>query len=281
MKKIIYFISVVFFASCYSPRYVYSPAAHNVPMLHHKGEAKLGVNASLNFFGNKRVSLLYAEPPKNKSAGADIQGAYALSEKWSLQASVFYRKERNSGGAGFTVADSNQLNYTRILIETGLGYTKKLKTDGSLLLQIFAGMGFGKFTIHEQSYASSNPATTRFHNSNVVKAYVQPALIFYNQKHMHAALSQRLSVLYYTKIKTDYSNTELSDYYLDDLAQGPVLFWEPAFVNNFSFKKLPGVMLEYQLGFSLLLNHKFVDARSFNLSAGFVIDPGKLKKHKN
>lgn len=97
---------------------------------------------------------------------------------------------------------------------------------------------------------------------------------------MHAALSQRISMLCFTKIKTDYTNTELSNYFLDNLSHGAVLFWEPAFVNNFSFKKLPGIMLEYQLGASLLLNHKFVDARSFNFSAGMVIDPGKLKKQK-
>ncbi|MEI9958043.1 MAG: hypothetical protein WDM90_17465 [Ferruginibacter sp.] len=42
--------------SCYTPRYVYSPSAHNVPVLLKKGDSKIAANYSANLAGNTHRS---------------------------------------------------------------------------------------------------------------------------------------------------------------------------------------------------------------------------------
>ena len=75
-------------------------------------------------------------------------------------------------------------------------------------------------------------------------------------------------MIYYDNISTDYSASELKTYFLTDLSRSPVFFWEPAMTYTFKFKKIPGIGLEMQTGFSVLINRRFVDYRTINLSLG-------------
>jgi hypothetical protein len=45
---------------------------------------------------------------------------------------------------------------------------------------------------------------------------------------------------------------------------------------NFGFKELPGIQFEFQTGFAFLISHRFVDARTFNFSAGLLFDLPKI-----
>ena len=260
--------------SCYTPRYVYSPAAHNVPLLLQKGDSKLAINYSSNL-NNKKTSG--SQVFHSRSNGMDAQGAFAISNKFAIQANYFLRNEKNEGNYSI-YRDSAILNYKRKLTEMGVGYYTKLQPQGSVILQVFAGVGFGKFSFTDFGKDNNQVAYSRFHQAAITKFYVQPAIMYLYKKRVAASFSSRLSIIRFHNIKTDYTATELRNFELDSLTLSPVVFWEPAFVNTIGFKKLPGLRVEYQLGLSVLLSHRFIDARSFNFSLGMQADLSELFK---
>jgi hypothetical protein len=259
--------------ACYSPRYVYSPAAHNVPVLVKKGDSKLAFNYSFNPTAS---TVKGSVPTKGKVRGFDVQGAYAINKHWAMQVNYFNRTERNAGNFDAGARDSVVLNYKRNLIEIGGGYFQALNNNKLTILQIFAGAGFGKSNFTDDGRDRNNVYRSKFHNMNVIKLFIQPAFMVRNKANFSATFSSRNSLIFFKNINTDYDATELDRYKLDSLTISPRLFWEPAVVNNFGFKKLPGLQLEFQLGFSFLMSRRFVDYRSFNFSAGLIFDVPKL-----
>lgn len=265
-----------FYSSCYTPRYVYSPSAHNVPLFAKKGDSKMGINYSSNLPGSKTINN---QVFRGKSSGFDLHGAYAFHKKFAVQVNHFSRAEQN-GGNYSTTRDSAIIRYRRKLTELGAGYYTKLNPESSLIFQLFAGIGIGNFSFTDRGKDVNQVAYTRYHKSGIFKFYVQPAFQYQNKKRIAAALSSRFSVINFGNIRTDYTPQEQANFELDRISSSPVLFWEPAFVNSFGFKKFPGFLLEYQAGLSLLMSRRFVDARSFNLSIGIQIDPPQLLKRK-
>jgi len=259
---------------CYTPRYVYSPSAHNVPVLSAKGDSKLAVNYSSNGGGNRwRESFVQA-----RSNGADIQGAYAFHKNWAVQSSFFTRNERNGGD--YSNTDSAVIRYKRRLVDAGIGYYKSLHPKGDVYFQVFAGMGAGKFSFTDNGRDDANTIYSRFHEANIIRFYIQPALQVQYRKLIAASFSSRFSFTDFRNIQTNYASVELENYALQTLGDGAVVFWEPAFINSFGTKKIPGLQLEYQLGFSMLMSRRFIDARTFNFSIGLQSDLGILLKKK-
>jgi hypothetical protein len=259
--------------ACYSPRYVYSPAAHNVPVLTKKGDSKLAFNYSFNPTAS---TVKENVPTKGRARGFDVQGAYAISKHWAMQLNYFNRTERNAGDFDAGNRDSVVLNYKRNLVEIGGGYFHALNNNKLSIFQIFVGVGFGKSNFMDDGRDQNNAYRSRFHNMKVTKIFIQPAFMVRSKGNFSTSLSSRHSFIFFKNINTNYTATELDNYKLDSLAIGPRIFWEPAVVNNFGFKKLPGLQFEFQLGFAFLLSRRFVDARFFNFSAGVSLDLPKL-----
>jgi len=260
-------------ASCYTPRYVYSPSAHNVPVFTKKGDSKLAANYSANIVG--RVSGDSGKAVMPRSRGYDLQAAYAFTNHWAMQVNYFHRNERNTGD-DLSIKDSVVIRYKRSLTEAGIGYFHILDRNKRGIFQVFAGVGLGKSSFIDNGKQGSNPIRSRYHEMNVTKLFIQPAFMITNKGYFAAAISSRVSVIYFSKIKTDYNATELSTYQLDSLNYSPRVFWEPAVINSFGFKKLPGLKLEFQFGFSFLASKRFVDSRAFNFSGGLLFDLPKL-----
>lgn len=119
MKKIflanfIFICLIVIAASCNTPRYIYSPAAHNVPVLTKKGDSKIGAVYSTNFVGQQEQE---GNKIDNRSRGYDLHGAVAITDNFAIQASHFYRWEKTA-----VTPDSLILKYKRNITEIGLGY---------------------------------------------------------------------------------------------------------------------------------------------------------------
>lgn len=279
MSKIFTFYIFTFYilvsVSCYTPRYVYSPSAHNVPVLLKKGDSKLAANLSTNF-SKKNTSAGIVKD--NKSHGIDLQGAYALTHKFAVQVNYYRRTEKNNGDFSANNLDSSVINYTRHLTEIGFGYYKALMRNNRSIFQVFAGIGFGKFGFTDIGRDQNNVFHNNLHQAGITKLFVQPAFTIRNKRNFATSLSSRFSVIYFRNIKTDYSAAELDKYKLDSLDYRPRLFWEPAVVNTFGFKKIPGLQLEFQAGLSLLQSPLFIDYRSFNFSLGILFDVPKLLK---
>jgi hypothetical protein len=264
--------------SCYTPRYVYSPSAHNVPVFTKKGDSKLAVNYSVNPADN---NVRDSVPVRAKARGYDLQAAYAFSKHWAMQMNYYRRTERNAGDFDAGVRDSVVINYKRNLTEIGAGYFQVLDHNKRGIFQVFAGVGFGKFSLDDNGKDQNRILRSRYHEMNITKLFIQPAFMVKSNGNFAAAFSSRVSVIYFSKIKTNYTLSEQQDFKLDSLSYSPRVFWEPAVLNSFGFKKLPGIKLEFQFGFAFLVSKRFVDARSFNFSGGLLFDLPKLFAFNN
>lgn len=250
-------------ASCKTPHYVYSPSAANTPVLTKKGDGKLGASYSTNATGQEKKEGVTID---NRSRGYDIQGAVAFTNNFAVQAAHFYRWEKTEGGP-----DSILIKYRRNLTEIGLGYYLPLSDKGNTFFQVFAGAGLGRFDIADQDKTGNY-----YHQANITKIYLQPAMVFKSKGSFSTAVSFRFSGINYSKIKTTYAAAQLDDYYLDNLTGRAKWFFEPASVSSFSFKGLPAIKFEVQAGLSFLMAREYRDYRKFNFSVGSWLDIGQL-----
>lgn len=256
-------IVLVVAVSCSTPRYAYSPSAHNVPVLTKKGDSKIGAVYSTNFTGEEKRN---GELVDNRSRGVDVHGAVAVTDHFAVQANYFYRWEKTTGGS-----DTATIRYNRNLAELGIGYYLPMNEKKNVLFQLFGGAGLGKFRFTDNSIYGYN-----FHEANITKIYLQPAFIFRSKGSFSSSVSLRSSILQYHNIKTNYAASQLSDYNLDSLSNRAKVFFEPAFTGSFGFKNLPGLRVEFQGGLSFLASRRYFDYRIVNFSLGTWIDIGAM-----
>ena len=95
------------------------------------------------------------------------------------------------------------------------------------------------------------------------------------------SFSSKFNFIKFDSIETNYTPAELQYYKLVGLSDGTRIFWEPAFTNTFGFKKLPGVQLEYQFGFAIFLDGRYISHRAFNFSMALLLDLPKLLHPKS
>ncbi len=264
------------FSACYTPRYVYSPAAHHVPLLTKKGDINLTAYYSTPFAVKSKDAT---ENIKVKNFGTDIQAAMAFNKHWALQAAYFTRKETNDGNYQ-AITDSAITRYQRNGIDVGIGYFTSLPGRVNSPFQVFAGMGSGNYNFSDEGKDLNGLSYTRFHHAKARKFYIQPAIILQPSKNYSTAFSSRFSVIKFHNIKTSYNFAELNNYKLDSIAVASTVFWEPALINSISFKKLPGIQIQIQAGFAFLLTKNFVDSRPFNFSIGLNAELQKIFKRK-
>lgn len=256
------FVSVIV-SSCKTPRFAYSPPAHNVPVLTKQGDSKIGILYSTNANGQEERDNVKIV---NRSRGYDLQGAVAITNHFAIQAGHAYRWEKTNGGP-----DSITVRYKRNLTEAGLGYYTPISAQKNIYFQFFAGGGFGRF-----SFTDADKFGNYYYQADMTKFYLQPALQFKSKGSFTTSIAYRISNISYSKIKTSYSASQLIDHDLDDLNSRSKWFMEPASVSSFGFKGLPGLRFEVQASLSFLLAKQDMDYRRTNFSIGSWIDIASL-----
>ena len=267
LSALIFISIIVMVVSCNTPRYIYSPAAHNVPVLTQKGDSKIGAVYSTNAVGQEKKDGVKID---NRSRGYDLQGAVAITNSFAIQANHFYRWEKTEGGP-----DSLTLEYKRNLTEIGLGYYLPINDKKNAFFQVFAGAGLGRF-----SFTDNDKSGNYFHQANITKIYLQPAILFKSKGSFTTSVSVRFSGISYSKVKSNYAANQLNDYYLDNLTGRAKWFFEPATVTSFGLKNVPGLRFEVQGGLSFLMAREYRDYRKFNFSIGTWLDMGQLFNKK-
>lgn len=277
MKKNLFYLVMALacctvFASCYTPRYMYSPNATNVPNLTAKGDSKLAVYYSV---GNKGSRGGVADERKQfRNHGLDLQGAYAVSNHVGLLVNHSTRSEINSGSFE-NLVDSAVIRYNRRLTEFGLGYFGRFNKSKSLY-QVFAGYSFGHSNFTDAGKDNSNIYYNRYHQADIRKIFLQPAIQADISPNFTTTFANRFNFVFFNNIRTDYTLQEQESYLLDQVEGRTTVFWEPSLINNFGIKELPGLRFELQIGFASLVSRKFLDYRTLNISIGTMADLGKL-----
>jgi hypothetical protein len=264
--------------SCYTPRYMYSPTNTNVPNLTAKGDSKLAAYYAFGIKAKANRDGIAQNNDDFHNRGFDIQGAYALTNHIGLIASQSNRYEKNSGNFA-TAIDSAIVTYKRSITELGMGYFGRFSKNKSLV-QLFAGYSFGRFSLNDAGRDVSSGPYTRFHNTNVKKVFFQLAIQSDLSANFTTSFANRFNFVFFSNISTDYTLREQESYLLNNLDGRTSVFWEPAIINNFNFKKLPSLRFEVQLGFASLVSRKFIDYRTVNCSIGAMADLRKLFENK-
>ncbi len=258
------------FCSCYSPRYVYSPATQNIPSLNKKNDLEVSAfyAGSFNLFKERG----------NYDHGFDIQAAWAVTNNFAIMVNESARWEKNGGNESFFPYDSSFLSYKRNSTEIGVGYFTPGEKNMKMQFQVFGGAAFGSSKIFDD-FTSNNIRVNKYHYSKVTKIFLQPALIYSPFKNFSTALSSRFSEIIFSSIRTNYTATELNNYILDSLSVSPVFFWEPAVAYTFSLKKVP-LSFQLQGSITVLLNHRFIEHRNTNIGLGvkYNLVKSKIKK---
>jgi hypothetical protein len=265
-------------SSCYTPRYMYSPTNTNVPNLTRKGDSKLAAYYASGLKTRITDNDVTRDRSSFRNHGFDIQGAYAVTNHIGLVASHSNRYEKNSGNFANTV-DSAIITYRRRVTELGVGYFGRFAKNKSLF-QLFAGYSFGRFSLADEGRDVSSGLYTRFHTTTVKKIFLQQAIQADLSAYFTTSFANRFNFVFFSNIRTDYTPQEQEAYLLNNLDGRVSVFWEPAIINNFGFKKLPGLRFEAQLGFASLISRKFIDYRSVNISIGAMADVKKLFSKK-
>ena len=266
---LLFLISISFFA-CYSPRYVYSPATQNIPLLNKKNDIELSAfyAGSINVFQGKG----------NYNRGFDLQTAWAITNHVAFMINESARWEKNGGNDSFFPADSSLLSYKRNFTEFGVGYFSSGKKNTKLQIQAFGGAAFGSSKIFDD-FISNNTHENKYHHSNVTKLFVQPALIYSPFKNFYTALSSRFTEVVFTHVSTNYNQQQLNNYLLDSITVSPVFFWEPAVSYLFALKKIP-LKFQLQASLTVLLNHRFIEHRNSNIGLGITYNFKNKKGYK-
>jgi len=267
-------LTVLFFSNCTTPRFAYSPNAHNVPVLAEKNDSKIAFDYSTNA-DTRQSADKYS---RNRSNGYDVQAAYAVTKNVAVQGSYFSRTERTNSNSSDNYFDSSAIRYNRNLAEFGIGYFTPIDKKGKIHFQAFGGAGFGKVTITDNGRDNNQLLYSRFFNADITKFYIEPAITFRSKEIFAASLSTRFSIIKFRNIQTNYTQAEKESFHLDSIGRNAIVFFEPAFVNSYGINKLPGLRIEYQVGLSLLMSRTIVDNRTFNFSIGLLFDIPKLIK---
>ncbi|GEO02572.1 hypothetical protein AAE02nite_02360 [Adhaeribacter aerolatus] len=183
----------------------YSPNAHNVPLLKKKGDKILSVA------GGSSLSEV--------DSGLDIQAAYAITNHLGVM-SNYYRAsgessgEYKEGGHGY-------------LLEAGLGYFTPLYKE-VYGFELFGGTGSGNVYNYYDEFKKSTSQI------NFSRHFVQAAISWEN-KYCKIALSHRMGLLTYNKIRTkDYNITNYPEYWNGIIRNKKYILNEPALTVQFS-----------------------------------------------
>ena len=265
-------VTVLVLSSCTSRRYIYSASPPNNPYFSKKGQSQ--------------VTALYSSSGANHDAstngyahGYDLQGAYSIADHWALTAGYFNRDEKNSYNyySYNSPFDSSVVTYKRNLIGFGAGYFFPLDNQKDIFLNVYGGIGFGKFSFDDKGRISG-ANYSRYHNSNITKWYFQPAVNFSTGDYFRAAVILGSSFVHYGNIQTSYTSTELQNFSLDRISNRTLYFFEPGVNFQFGIPQFPWVKFDLTVNAVSYNSNDILGVRSGNTSVGLTFDLSGSKK---
>lgn len=264
--------------SCRTPRFIYSPAPPNNPYFREKGESKLAAYYSVGTDDD--------ESAEEYNEGFDVQAAYAISNHFAMTADYFKRNEKDSiDNYDRSYFDISAVRYRRHLANFGGGYFTSITNDKKITINIFGGIGLGKFSFTDVG-VSNGTSYSRHYSSDMNRWYIQPSINFFPTMYFRTGLISKFSRVHYSNIHTSYTPDELIYLDLDRLPGRSLTFLEATWNMQVTFKNLNWLYLDGSISLSTDPYIKAYDdndntnleARNLNLSIGVSLDFSKMKK---
>lgn len=205
---------------------VYVPNVVNMPMLKEANEVQLSVHSA--------------------AANFDVQGAYAINEKYAVMLNGSFQNRKFSDDLGFRKSNFGEL---------GFGRRKELGTSG--IFEFFGGLGYGNINAR---YPVNEFYWKQQLDVQFGRAFLQPSIAFVSD-FVDFGIAPRLVYVNIIENNTNYDG----------------LFIEPAASLKFGYKYVKAIA---QIGFSIPLNDRDFDYNPFLISIGlqFSLNTAKLKK---
>lgn len=254
------------FASCRSYRHIYSPSPANNPFFTTKGDNQLGAFYSGGDGGEGTGS-------RDQNEGYDVQAAYAISDHFALTSSYYFRKERDLYSADYY--DTSTVNYKRKLFDIGVGYFIPFDRGKTATFNLYGGIGFGSFTIDDRGLTNMAVLYQRNMEAKMLKWYLQPSINFLPSKNIKIGLVGRFSFVRYSNIITNYNGDEQSYFFLDQIQNKTIGFFEPSVNLQFGIPQLDWLRIESAFGAATKWKENLPANRSLNASIGLVARPFK------
>ncbi|HWJ28907.1 MAG TPA: hypothetical protein VNS32_20350 [Flavisolibacter sp.] len=262
--------------SCTSTRYSYNPAAFYNPVFNEKGQSN--------------VIARYSTGPSDESSGLgsrndgmDVSAAYAISKRFSIAATYYFRNEKDSylnswflTPDGSHAEDSSIVNYNRKMFQIGAGYTIPFKNQKSSF-SVFAFTGVAANRMNDRGLNDNTPYSN-YHNFNSYQFSVQPAVNFGLSSNITSSIISRVTYAHNYNIKTDYDGVFLYDAGLANI--NDLFYLALGYNMRVSFNTIPWLKLEGQFmisGSGQTTNTKHY-ARGSSSSVGVSIDLKELMK---
>jgi hypothetical protein len=259
--------------SCSTYRYIYTASPANNPVFTQKGESKISGYYSTSSGDNSNNSYAH---------GFDMQGAYAVANNWAITASYLNRKEKDIYGEAYNIFDNSLVNYKRNLFEFGGGYFIPANKAKTITVNMYGGYGTGKFSFTDDGLTSDSATYSRYHQSNISKWYIQPAINFLPGTYFRIAFAMKFSFVKYHNIETNYSPDELEYFSLQNLGKRSHNFTEPSLSFQLGIPKIPWVKIDAV--FSGVNNRRILniggDIRTFNFSIGLNMNLSGIHQKK-
>ena len=272
-------ITIFLLSSCESPRYIYAVTPQNLPSLKKKGDFQ----ADAFYSTNGTTSYVDDTESSHYSNGIDGNAAVAITNHLAITGSLGYRWEKNQYDGyydGISNLSAAGVKYYRMNWEVGTGYYSSIHRQDKVFFQIFGGVGTGRYSIDDKGFlydpnTGSSASYTRFHNSNVFRFYLHPAVHFYFNEYFSMAVAGKMTNIHYSDIRTDYSLVEQQNYRLQDLDGKTFTMFEPCIDLKLRIPGAEWIAPHMQFTFSTYLQS--YDTRKANASFGITIMTPKRK----
>lgn len=225
---------VTIFSSCSIYRYIYTASPANNPYFTKKGQSKIAGYYSSN--GENTET--------DRANGYDLQGAYAISDRWAVIAGYYHRNERQISIGGSQQVDSSLVKYKRHLFDIGTGYILPLNEKRTTTFNIYGGFAWGEFALKDENVGSGY---YRFHKSSISKYFFQTSINYMPNERVHISFLVKPSFVHYGNIQTDYNLQELTKYGLNYLNKNTIIFVDAGLNVQLGLPKYPWVKLDAML----------------------------------
>ena len=233
MKNLLFFIIIVTFSSCKTYRLIYAASPPCNPVFKAKGQSMLA-----GYYSRKNIKN---DAHPQKSEGTDLQAAYAFTNHIAATFTYFQRNEKDYFKNENYQGTSNGIgqNYNRKIAEFGIGYFVFINEKKTIILNLYTGVGFGKFYFNDYS---TDGKYNRFFANDITRLYFTPSINFMRKKNFSYGFSFKTSFINYKNINTTYTAYELNNLSLDRLKKR--IFSEPACYIQLSPRKYTWLSLK-------------------------------------
>jgi len=268
---------------------MYATPAANADYLAQKGDATVTAYYSANAITDNT----YTTNPSYAgitSGGADVHGAYAITDNWRVLAGYSYKHitqvytydtTKYYGGGGIfapartqtNIFDSSLIKYNSSFFQIGAGYSMPLNARKTIMYNLHAGIDFGQLTLNDAGLNGSGNPYTRYYSVKTTKSWLQGAFNFGNVRTiLNCSLGGRFSLLHFSNPTTTYLQQELDYFYLNKITGQTYFFWEPYFDVQVRVPGLKWLKIDAQLSLSNGSNNYYPKVSTVNGSIGVTVN---------